>query len=85
MNAKPGVLDVMANNSHLLRNAGLPYEPLIKARTKAQRLAEALSNLIERFDSEIHNEYDGTSMLAERLAEADPARAALAAFNGEQP
>jgi hypothetical protein len=34
--------------------------------------------MVAQFDAEIHSEYDGTSMLAKRLAEADHARAAIA-------
>ena len=40
-------------------------------------VVEALRKMIGIFESEIHNEYDGTSMLDERLAEADFARTAL--------
>lgn len=49
----------------------------------APALVEALEDLLERFESEIHNEYDGTSMLEERLKEADKAREALALAYGE--
>jgi hypothetical protein len=48
----------------------------------APDLLKALETLLASFDSEIHNEYDGTSMLAERLAEADHARAAIAKARG---
>lgn len=40
-------------------------------------LEAALRGCIAMFDSEIHNEYDGTSMMASRLAEADHIRAVL--------
>jgi hypothetical protein len=50
------------------------------ARANARLMA--LETLLASFDSEIHNEYDGTSMLAERLAEADHARAAIAKARG---
>lgn len=50
----------------------------------APDLLKALETLLASFDSEIHNEYDGTSMLAERLAEADHARAAIAKARGEK-
>jgi hypothetical protein len=49
----------------------------------APDLLESLEKLLASFDSEIHNEYDGTSMLADRLAEADHARAAIAKARGE--
>ncbi len=52
-------------------------------RTQAQSadaLVEALDALIADYDGEIHNEYDGTSMLDSRLSEIDYAREALAAY-----
>lgn len=48
----------------------------------APDLLAALKNLLARFESEIQSEYSGTSQLAERLAEADPARAAIAKAEG---
>lgn len=45
----------------------------------APKLLEALRRLVADFESEIHNEYDGTSMLESRLAECDYARAAIRA------
>ena len=39
-----------------------------------QELLTCINKLIEAFDSEIHNEYDGTSMLEDRLAEINFAR-----------
>jgi hypothetical protein len=44
----------------------------------APELLEALKDLLETFESEIHCEYDGTSMLYEKLSYADGARAAIA-------
>lgn len=41
-------------------------------------LLEQLEKLLGMFESEIHNEYDGTSALESRLSEADEARAAIA-------
>lgn len=49
----------------------------------APELLEALERLVSDFESEIHNEYDGTSMLSARLAECDYARAAIAKARGE--
>lgn len=45
-------------------------------------LLEALEKLLGMFESEIHNEYDGTSALESRLAEADEARAAITKARG---
>lgn len=47
---------------------------LLTALREQQR---ALGSAIEWGESEIHNEYDGTSMLKARLAELDPLRATL--------
>ena len=47
-------------------------------------LLEALERLVLDFESEIHNEHDGTSMLNARLAECDYARAAIAKAKGQQ-
>lgn len=51
---------------------------LIEAQ-QAQRdeLLAALEKLLAQFDSEIRSEYEGASVYASRLAEADHARAAL--------
>ena len=49
-----------------------------------KKLVEALEQLIGDFDSEIHNEYNGTSMLNDRLAEINYAREALAAWKEQQ-
>ena len=46
----------------------------------ADALVEALDALIADYDGEIHNEYDGTSMLDSRLSEINYAREALAAY-----
>lgn len=43
----------------------------------APELFSSLAKLLEQFETEIHSEYDGTSMLKDRLAEASHARAAL--------
>lgn len=50
----------------------------------APELLKALKEMVELFESEIHNEYDGTSMLDKRLAEADFARAAIAKATGSE-
>ena len=42
----------------------------------------ALRRLLAMFDSEIHNEYDGTSMLESRLSEANFARDVIAKSEG---
>ena len=44
----------------------------------APLLLTALEQTVKQFEAEIHNEYDGTSMLEDRLAEVDHARAAIA-------
>lgn len=44
----------------------------------APELLEALKDLLETFEAEIHCEYNGTSMLYEKLSYADGARAAIA-------
>lgn len=51
---------------------------IVRAVNAHDDLVAALRKLIGDFESEIHNEYDGTSMLEDRLAEIDYARAALA-------
>jgi hypothetical protein len=45
-------------------------------------LLEALEQLLSQFDSEIHNEYDGTGMLNDRLSEANHARRIIAKAKG---
>jgi len=45
-------------------------------------LLEQLEKLLGMFESEIHNEYDGTSALDSRLSEADEARAAITKARG---
>ena len=45
-------------------------------------LLEQLEKLLGMFESEIHNEYDGTSALESRLAEADEARVAITKARG---
>ena len=47
-------------------------------------LVVALDALIADYDGEIHNEYDGTSMLDSRLSEINYAREALAAYRAAQ-
>ncbi len=62
--------------------AGAAYQ-----RTQAQpadALVEALDALIADYDGEIHNEYDGTSMLDSRLSEINYAREALATYRAAQ-
>jgi len=44
----------------------------------APELLAAVGQLLAAFDSEIHNEYDGTSLLDGRLAEVDYARTLIA-------
>lgn len=44
---------------------------------RIEALEIALAGAIVKFDEEIHNEYDGTSMLASRLAEINAQRAVL--------
>lgn len=56
-----------------------------EAREQAAELLEALELLLDQFDLEIHNEYDGTGMLNSRLSEANHARAAIAKAKGGQP
>ena len=48
----------------------------------APDLLEALKAMVDKFDSEIHNEYDGTSMLKDRLSEANFARLIIAKAEG---
>ncbi len=50
----------------------------------ADALVEALDALIADYDGEIHNEYDGTSMLDSRLSEINYAREALATYRAAQ-
>lgn len=49
----------------------------------APDLLAALDQLVKDFESEIHNKYDGTKALKERLAECDYARKAIAKARGE--
>lgn len=42
---KSGVLAVMGRDSHALRNAGLPYGPLVEACATVERLAAALEQI----------------------------------------
>jgi len=55
-----------------------------EAREQAAELLEALELLLNQFDVEIHNEYDGTGMLNSRLSEANHARAAIVKAKGDQ-
>lgn len=48
----------------------------------APDLLASLQRMLAQFESEIRNEYEGTSMLDERLAEADHASAAIAKATG---
>jgi hypothetical protein len=57
-----------------------PYKPELFAA--APDLLEALKAMVDKFDSEIHNEYDGTSILKHRLAEVDFARLIIAKAEG---
>lgn len=89
--APPGVytsgvnIDAFAGGYVALIGGGVSDPVMADARliAAAPDLLEALETLLASFDSEIHNEYDGTSWLAERLAEADHARAAIAKARGE--
>lgn len=54
---------------------GEDYDALLSLNAE---LLESLERLVGDFEAEIHNEYDGTSMLKSRLAECDYARAAIA-------
>lgn len=55
-----------------------------EAREQSAELLEALELLLDQFDVEIHNKYDGTGMLNSRLSEANHARAAIAKVKGGQ-
>jgi hypothetical protein len=57
-----------------------PYKPELFAA--APDLLEALKAMVDKFDSEIHNEYDGTGMLEDRLSEANFARRIIAKAEG---
>jgi hypothetical protein len=61
------------------------HEDYANARllSSAPDLLEALQELLNQFDSEIHNEYDGTGMLNDRLSEANHARRVVAKAKGE--
>jgi hypothetical protein len=48
----------------------------------APDLLGALKAMVDKFDSEIHNEYDGTGMLEDRLSEANFARRIIAKAEG---
>lgn len=54
-----------------------------KFERENKELLEALEQLLNQFDSEIHNEYDGTGMLNDRLSEANHARRVIAKAKGE--
>jgi len=58
---------------------------VLRLAAAAPDLLSALVKLVAAWDSEIHNEYDGTGdLLKERLAEVDHARAAIAAAKGAE-
>jgi hypothetical protein len=57
--------------------------PLDEARAAVAELIESHRKLLAWAEAEIHNEYDGSSKLEERLAELEPYRAALARVQGE--
>lgn len=67
----------------LFGKVGTKYIPLRMSSADVDGLLEALKRLINQFDSEIHNEYDGTVILEDRLSEADHARAAIAKAKGK--
>ena len=71
--------DGQESHSIAVCHSGFANARLIAA---APELLEALQKLVADFESEIHNEYDGTSMLNARLAECDYARAAIAKATG---
>lgn len=49
----------------------------------APELLEALDDLVAEYESIVHNEYDGTTRLAELLAKASKARIAIAKASGQ--
>ena len=53
------------------------YSQAMKYKEEVERLREVLEKMVKIFDSEIHSEYDGTSMLEDRLSEAAFARKIL--------
>lgn len=60
-------------------------EAALDAATEQMKpLVEALAVLLQKWEEEIRDEYEGTSMLAGRLAEADFARQALATIEQQE-
>jgi hypothetical protein len=59
-----------------------PDSELPAAQPAAPDLLASLQRMVAQFESVIRSEYEGTSMLDERLAEADHARAAIARATG---
>lgn len=64
-------------------NDDAPSEVNARLIAAAPELLEALEQLLNQFDSEIHNEYDGTEMLNDRLSEANHARTAITKAKGD--
>ncbi len=74
-----GPVDVLAAIDAVVRYPSLGnLGRLGDVRAAVAELIEAMQKLIAWSESEIHNEYDGTSMLEDRLSELDFARASLA-------
>ncbi len=70
----------------VLSDMGGLYDMMILAKRLEREnaaLLAALKDVTEAYDSIIHDEYDGTTMLAAKLAVADSARALVA--KSEQP
>lgn len=53
-------------------------------RAQAEALALELEIILSTFESAVHDQYDGTSSLDERLAEMEPARKALAEYRSDK-
>jgi len=70
-----------ANDKVIAFVADTDHMQLIAA---APDLLDSLQKMIAKFDSEMRSEYEGTSMLKGRLAEANHARAAVAKATGEK-
>lgn len=67
----------------IYREQSRERQRIYRLQNAAPDLLEALEQLLNQFDSEIHNEYDGTGMLNDRLSEANHARRVIAKAKGE--